>query len=112
MRIAFIAFVAFAVTIGFARADTDRFQNIRRERRSDAQLAADSAYCESKTGQNSNGKRTSPSFKRCMLSRSWKYLATDREGGDGQWRDPNQNLWCWHSSFLGVASTQCSSDGR
>ena len=92
MRIMVIALVAFAATMGIARADTDRFQNIRREPRSDAQLDADSAYCQSKTGENSNGKRTSLPFKRCMLTRGWKYLRTAREGGDGQWWDPDQNL--------------------
>ena len=80
VRIMIIALVAFAATMGIARADTDRFQNIRREPRSDAQLDADSAYCQSKTGENSNGKRTSLPFKRCMLTRGWKYLRTAREG--------------------------------
>jgi hypothetical protein len=111
-KIPVVAFIAFAATIGIARSDTDRFQNIRRVARSDAQLDADSAYCQSETGENSNGKPTSPAFKHCMLTRGWKYLRTNRSASDGQWWDSDQNLWCWHSSFLGVASTECSNTGR
>ena len=112
MKLLVVARCAFAATMGLARAGADRFQNIRRGARSDALPAADSAYCQSKTGENSNGKPKSPAFKPCMLTHGWKYSRTDRSSGNGKCWDPDQNLCCRLSSFLGVASTECSSAGR
>jgi hypothetical protein len=111
VKISFLALALFAAGVGTAHADTDRWDSVGRPR-SDAQLAAAADACEKQVGANRNGAPTTPAYRRCMLTRGWRYLRTERASNDGQWWDPNQNLWCWHSTFLGVPSTQCSNDGK
>ncbi len=112
MKISVLALALFAANVGIARGDTDQYRDNSGRNRGDARLAADADYCEMKVGANKNGAPTTPAYKHCMLTRGWRYLRTDRDSSDDQWWDPDQNLWCWRSTFLGVPSTECSSVGR
>lgn len=59
-----------------AHADTDIYDDITGQHRSDDLMAADAAYCSDRLGAPQNGTRTSAAYKACMRGRGWKFLRT------------------------------------
>jgi hypothetical protein len=97
---------------GLAHSDTDRYDDVTGKGRSDRLLDADADYCKGKVGENKNGVKTSPAYKRCMRIRGWRFLETERDKAGKVWWDPDQNMWCRHGTFLGVPAEDCSSSGN
>jgi hypothetical protein len=88
-----------------AQADIDTYDSITRRPRSDAVLQADTDYCTRTVGRNWNGVPTSARFKRCMLSRGWRFARTTREH---TWRDPETGLVCKEFKVFGITGSHCS----
>jgi hypothetical protein len=74
---------AFSLTGVFtAAADTSHWSDITKHKRSDDVLALDALYCDQRVGEQPNGSPTTPAYKKCMLSRGWRfnYEATNNTG--------------------------------
>jgi hypothetical protein len=74
-------FIAIAVLLGGAfnaLADQDVWNPVGKQPHSDEALEAATQYCTQKVGPNRNGRPTTPQFKRCMLSRGWRFAQTRR----------------------------------
>lgn len=73
------AIIAAALLFGSmlaAHADTDIYDDITKQNRSDDLLHVDNAHCDDIYGAPQNGTRTSAQYKRCMLSRGWRFRTT------------------------------------
>jgi hypothetical protein len=86
-----------------AHADTTFWDNVTKQPRSDSQLGADTHYCSMQVGVDPLGVATPPAFKKCMLSRGWRYSHGQRDNSyinrHGMVCDP----------ILGGGGTECSS---
>lgn len=63
-----------------AHADTSFWDDVTGQRRSDDTLHADARYCSLKVGVEQNGQPTPAWYKKCMLSRGWRYTNERRDG--------------------------------
>jgi hypothetical protein len=87
-----------------AHADTSIYDDIRKQHRGDDALHVDAEYCDQRFGAVQNGDVTSPQYKKCKLSRGWRYRRTDRQR---TWIDPDTGDRCrdigddtsWCSNF-------------
>ncbi len=89
-----------------AHADTVTYNNILRQPRNDDQLHEDGYYCDRLVGPDRNGVPTSAAYKRCMLSRGWRYRYIKREPPQKTWIDPDTGLTC--HDILGGFGSVCS----
>jgi hypothetical protein len=87
-----------------AHADTSTYTS--KIPRSDADLQAAGDYCDQMLGPVHNGEITPLKYKRCMLSRGWRYQSTAREhtSSDQTWIDPDTGDTC-HDILGGVGSS-------
>ena len=102
----FIALLA--MTTPSARADTSIYTNVLKQPRGDDALQADGQTCDQRFGAVQNGATTSARYKKCMLSRGWRYSHTKREH---TYPDPdNPGLTCRDmKGFDGkVIGSECS----
>jgi hypothetical protein len=107
MKRALIAAALLLVGVIGAQADTTFYQNILKQPRSDAQLHSDEWYCDQQASPgNVNGVPTSAQYKKCMLSRGWRYQYTRREAASKTWIDPDTGLTC--HAILGGFGSECS----
>ena len=85
-------------------ADMQIYDDMRKQNRGDDALHVDARYCDQQVGPVMNGDGTPPRYKKCMLSRGWKYRRTERER---TWIDPDTGDRCreiaedtsWCSNF-------------
>ena len=77
-----------------AHADKDIYNNTQKVPRGDFELHADTAACDQQYGAPKNGAVTSRVYKRCMLSRGWRFAHTVREKSEKTWIDPETGLTC------------------
>ena len=80
-------------------ADTSVYTS--KQWRGDADLQAAAQYCDQRFGAVMNGAATSPRYKKCMLSRGWRYQHTTREH---TWIDPETGDTC-HDILGGLGSS-------
>lgn len=88
-----------------AQADTDIYNNIRKQARGDYELQVDTQACQQQVGAPQNGVPTPRAFKRCMLAHGWKYARTKVEH---TWIDPDTGLTCHEFKFMGITGSDCS----
>jgi hypothetical protein len=88
-----------------AHADTSTYTS--KIPRSDADLQAAGDYCDQMLGPVHNGEITPLKYKRCMLSRGWRYQSTAREhtSSEHTWIDPDTGDTC--HDILGGAGSSC-----
>jgi hypothetical protein len=89
-----------------AQADNTVYVNILKRPRGDTALQADAQYCDQRVGHDRNGRPTSAAYKRCMLSRGWRFQYTTRTAREKTWIDPETGLTC--RDILGGAGSSCS----
>jgi hypothetical protein len=68
-------------TVLAAHADSNVYDDVTKHHRGDDALHADAAYC----GWQPNGSIPSPEYRKCMLSRGWRYRSHQR---DNHWVSP------------------------
>ena len=88
-----------------AHADTSTYTS--KIPRGDADLQAAGDYCDQLLGPVHNGEMTPLKYKRCMLSRGWRYQSTAREqtSSEHTWIDPDTGDTC--HDILGGAGSSC-----
>ncbi len=89
-------------SVAAAKADKSIYDDMRKQHRSDDALNVDAEYCDQRVGAVMNGDVTPPQYKKCMLSRGWKYRRTERER---TWIDPDTGLRC---KDIGDDTSWCS----
>jgi hypothetical protein len=89
-----------------AHADNSVYDNTLKKARGDAELQVDGQYCDQRVGVVRNGMATSPAYKKCMLSRGWRYRYTTRTPPEKTWIDPETGLTC--HDILGGLGSSCS----
>jgi hypothetical protein len=99
MRRTVIAAMLLVGGVLYAQADNDIYMEARKGRTADS-LQGATDYCTQKVGPNLNGRPTSAAFKRCMLSRGWRFVRTVRVH---TWIDED-GLTCYNSG----GATHCS----
>ena len=95
-------------TVVGAHADNSVYRNVLKQPRGDAELNVDGYYCDQLLGPVKNGMPTSAQYKKCMLSRGWRYQYTTREpkAREHTWIDPETGLTC--HEILGGLGSACS----
>jgi hypothetical protein len=99
-----IASLLLLGTVVAAHADKSIYDDMRKQNRGDDALHVDAEYCDQLVGAVMNGDVTPSRYKKCMLSRGWKYRRTERER---TWIDPATGDRCreiaedtsWCSNF-------------
>jgi hypothetical protein len=66
-------------TMVSAHADTSFWDNIKKQPRADDELRVDARYCALQVGAEPLGMPTPPVYKKCMLSRGWRYSHAQRD---------------------------------
>jgi hypothetical protein len=102
-------FLVAALVLGAglsAHADNTVYINILKHPRGDAELQADGRYCDLRVGPDRNGVPTLAAYKRCMLSRGWRYSYRTRTPREHTWIDPETGLRC--HDILGGIGSSCS----
>jgi hypothetical protein len=89
-----------------AHADMTVYLNTLKHPRSETELHADNRYCDERVGPDRNGVPTSAAYKRCMLSRGWRYKSTKYTKRERTWIDPDTGLTC--HAILGGLGSACS----
>ena len=70
-----VILVAFTLTSVFtAAADTSVYNDITKHRRGDNELLADGNYCDQKVGETPNHALPTTAYKKCMLSRGYRFI--------------------------------------
>jgi hypothetical protein len=98
--------IAAALLLGSmltAHADTSFWDNITKHARSDAEMTADGRYCDLQTNGDGLGTTPTPAYKKCMLSRGWRYSHWQSDG-----TYVNRRGMLCHS-ILNGGGTECSS---
>jgi hypothetical protein len=111
-RMALAAVLLIGGVLG-AQADIDTWVNVAKYPRGDDALQVDAHYCEQLVGQNTNGRPTSQKFKRCMLSRAWRFDHSTYQhvAPEHTWIDPDSGLLCKYIKAFGrVIGDYCSND--
>jgi len=104
MRRYVIASLLLLGSVIAAHADKSIYDDIRKQNRGDDVLNVDAEYCDQRVGPVMNGDVTPPQYKKCMLSRGWRYRNTERQR---TWIDPDTGDHCrdigndtsWCSNF-------------
>jgi hypothetical protein len=104
-RTILIAVLLLGATLG-AHADNTVYKNLLKQPRNDDALHADGYYCDWQVGRDRNGVPTSAAYKKCMLSRGWRYQSTTRTPPEKTWIDPETGLTC--HEILGGFGSECS----
>jgi hypothetical protein len=104
-RTILVAVLVLGAGLG-ARADNTVYTNTLKRPRGDVELHADGRYCDQRVGPDRNGVATSAAYKKCMLSRGWRFRYTTRTKPEKTWIDPETGLTC--RDILGGAGSSCS----
>jgi hypothetical protein len=86
--------------------NTDVWTDTRADKRSDAQLMADTSACVTESGGNRPAVPTSTAMKRCMLGRDWRYNRTEstQDPSSGRYFDPKTGLVCQPMGIAAICS--------
>jgi hypothetical protein len=91
-------------TLLAAHADTTFWDNVTKHPRSDAEMSADGRYCDLQTNGDAIGTAApTPAYRRCMLSRGWRY---SHQHSDSSYIN-RRGMLC--HSILNGGGTECSS---
>jgi hypothetical protein len=99
-RLALITLVLLGGSLA-AQADTSHYTNLLKQPRGDDALAVDAQYCDQRVGRDRNAVPTSAQYKRCMLSRGWRF---DYTKVVHTWIDPDTGDTC-HDILGGLGSS-------
>jgi hypothetical protein len=72
-RLSLVTLLLLGGALGAHAADNDVYNNISKYRRGDDVLQADTSTCSQLLGAPQSGTPTPREYKRCMLSRGWRY---------------------------------------